>query len=66
MSRRAAYLLAVRKRDGRTEVLLEQRAQEASLMAGMFELPPLPLDGGEWALAGAAGAACDYGYELCG
>ncbi|HZL27204.1 MAG TPA: A/G-specific adenine glycosylase [Acidobacteriaceae bacterium] len=42
--RRAAYLLAVRTRDARVEVLLEQRAQEASLMAGMFELPPLPLD----------------------
>jgi A/G-specific adenine glycosylase len=42
--RRVAYLLAVRARDGRAEVLLEQRSQEASLMAGMFELPPLPLD----------------------
>ena len=42
--RRAAYLLAVRVRERRVEVLLEQRAQEASLMAGMFELPPLPLD----------------------
>jgi A/G-specific adenine glycosylase len=42
--RRSAYLLAVRTRGGRPEVLLEQRAQEASLMAGMFELPPLPLD----------------------
>jgi A/G-specific adenine glycosylase len=42
--RRAAHMLAVRTRDGRTEVLLEQRAQEASLMAGMFELPPLTLD----------------------
>jgi len=41
--RRVAHLLATRTRDGRTEVLLEQRAQEASLMAGMFELPPLPL-----------------------
>lgn len=42
--RRAAYLLGVRTRGGRAEVLLEQRPQEASLMAGMFELPPLPLD----------------------
>jgi A/G-specific adenine glycosylase len=42
--RRVAYLLAVRTRGGRAEVLLEQRPQEASLMAGMFELPPLPLD----------------------
>ena len=41
--RRAAYLLAVRSNGVRSEVLLEQRAQEASLMAGMFELPPLPL-----------------------
>jgi A/G-specific adenine glycosylase len=43
-SRRVAHLLALRESDGRVEVLLEQRPQEASLMAGMFELPPLPLD----------------------
>ena len=42
--RRVAHLLALRETRGQTEVLLEQRAQEASLMAGMFELPPLPLD----------------------
>lgn len=41
---RVACLLAIRRRGSRTEVLLEQRAHEASLMAGMFELPPLPLD----------------------
>jgi A/G-specific adenine glycosylase len=42
--RKVAHVLVMRVRKGRTEVLLEQRAQEASLMAGMFELPPLPLD----------------------
>ncbi len=42
-SRQAAYLLAVRKRGLVTEVLLERRAAEASLMPGMLELPPLPL-----------------------
>jgi A/G-specific adenine glycosylase len=43
-NRRVAYLLALRQKGSRTEVLLEQRPQEASLMPGMFELPPLPLD----------------------
>ncbi len=43
-SQRAAYLLATRMRDGRVEVLLERRSQEASLMPGMMELPMLPLD----------------------
>ena len=43
-SRLAAYLLATRKRGILTEVLLERRDEEASLMPGMFELPPLPLD----------------------
>jgi A/G-specific adenine glycosylase len=43
-TRRVAHLLAVRTVDGRTEVLLEVRSAEASLMPGMFELPPLPLD----------------------
>lgn len=42
--RRVAYLLSVRRSPERTQVLLEQRSPEASLMAGMFELPPLPLD----------------------
>ncbi len=42
--RRVAHVLVMRERKGRTEVLLEQRAQDASLMAGMFELPPLPLE----------------------
>ncbi len=42
--RRVAHLLALRTQGGRIEVLLEQRAPEASLMAGMFELPPLPLE----------------------
>jgi A/G-specific adenine glycosylase len=44
LSRQAAYLLSLRKRGTQTEVLLEQRAEDASLMPGMYELPPLPLD----------------------
>jgi A/G-specific adenine glycosylase len=43
-SRPAAYLLNIRKRGVVTEVLLERRAADASLMAGMYELPPLPQD----------------------
>ncbi len=43
-SRRVAALLATRKRGVTTEVLLERRAPSASLMPGMLELPPLPLD----------------------
>jgi A/G-specific adenine glycosylase len=43
-SRRAAYLLTTRTRGITAEVLLERRDQAASLMAGMMELPPLPLD----------------------
>ena len=39
-----AHLLALRTVENRTEVLLEQRPRDASLMPGMFELPPLPLD----------------------
>lgn len=42
-SRPADYLLALRKDGTATEVLLVQRAPEASLMAGMFELPSLPI-----------------------
>ncbi|HEY1965700.1 MAG TPA: A/G-specific adenine glycosylase [Acidobacteriaceae bacterium] len=44
LSRPAAYLLSLRKRGRATEVLLELRADDASLMPGMYELPPLPLD----------------------
>ena len=40
----AAFLLATRKRGVTTEVLLERRDAEASLMPNMFELPPLPMD----------------------
>jgi A/G-specific adenine glycosylase len=40
----AAYLLQLRKRGTVTEVLLERRSDDTSLMAGMFELPPLPID----------------------
>lgn len=43
-SQPAAYLLALRKRGVLTEVLLERRGDDLSLMAGMYELPPLPLD----------------------
>jgi A/G-specific adenine glycosylase len=39
-----AHLLATRKRGRNMEVLLERRAQDASLMAGMLELPVLPLE----------------------
>jgi A/G-specific adenine glycosylase len=45
MKRRVvAHLLLVRKRAAGAEVLLERRSASASLMAGMLELPPLPLD----------------------
>lgn len=43
-SRPAAYLLTTRKRGTVTEVLLERRAEDASLMPGMYELPPLAQD----------------------
>jgi A/G-specific adenine glycosylase len=42
-SRTVAHLLALRKRGVATEVLLERRAADASLMAGMLELPGLPV-----------------------
>ena len=42
-SRHVACLLATRKRGTVTEVLLERRSAEATLMPGMLELPPLPL-----------------------
>ncbi|MDE3104462.1 MAG: A/G-specific adenine glycosylase [Acidobacteriota bacterium] len=40
-SKSAAYLLRLRKRGAMTEVLLYRRPADASLMAGMLELPPL-------------------------
>lgn len=43
-SKQVAYLLSLRKQGTATEVLLERRPAEASLMAGMYELPPLPMD----------------------
>ncbi len=43
-SRQVACLLATRKRGVTTEVLLERRAAEMTLMPGMLELPPLPLE----------------------
>jgi A/G-specific adenine glycosylase len=42
-SRTVSHLLALRKRGVATEVLLERRARETSLMAGMLELPGLPV-----------------------
>ena len=39
-----AYLLDLRKKGSITEVLLEHRAARASVMPGMYELPPLPLE----------------------
>jgi A/G-specific adenine glycosylase len=44
LSRPAAYLLSLRKSGIATEVLLQRRAEDASLMPGMYELPQLPLD----------------------
>jgi A/G-specific adenine glycosylase len=43
-SRKSAYLLSLRKDGVQTEVLLERRPKDAALMAGMYELPPLPMD----------------------
>ncbi len=43
-SQTVAFLLATRKDGNTTEVLLERRGDESSLMPGMLELPPLPLD----------------------
>lgn len=43
-SRPAAFLLSTRKAGTATEVLLERRDDGASLMPGMAELPPLPMD----------------------
>jgi A/G-specific adenine glycosylase len=44
LSRPAAYLLSLRKRGTLTEVLLQLRPEDASLMPSMYELPPLPQD----------------------
>ncbi|MDE1154681.1 MAG: A/G-specific adenine glycosylase [Acidobacteriaceae bacterium] len=43
-SRTVAHLLALRKRGTTTEVLFQRRSIDASLMPGMLELPPLPLE----------------------
>jgi A/G-specific adenine glycosylase len=45
-SRPVAFLLATRRQGTTTEVLLEKRSAQASLMPGMIELPALPLDAG--------------------
>jgi len=45
-SREVAFLLSIRKRGVTTQVLLSKRPAEASLMPGMYELPPLPLEAG--------------------
>ena len=44
LSRPVAYLLDLRKRGTATEVLLERRSDDATLMPAMYELPPLPLE----------------------
>ena len=57
-SRSVSYVLATREGAGDREVLLAQRGAEDSLMAGMWELPPMPAtaDGpGEARAAGAIG-----------
>lgn len=46
-SQTVAYLLALRKRGVETEVLLQRRAKDASLMPGMMELPALALEATE-------------------
>jgi A/G-specific adenine glycosylase len=46
-SRTVAHLLELRKLGVETQVLLQRRAKDASLMAGMLELPALPLDATE-------------------
>jgi A/G-specific adenine glycosylase len=43
-SQPAACLLDLRKRGPATEVLLERRPSDASVMPAMYELPPLPLE----------------------
>jgi A/G-specific adenine glycosylase len=43
-SHEAVYLLATRKKGTVTEVLITQRGKEESQMAGMWELPPLPVE----------------------
>lgn len=43
-SRSVAHLLSIRKRGTVTEVLLQRRADDVSLMPGMYEVPPLPID----------------------
>ncbi len=43
-SRSVAFLLTTRKQGAGTEVLLERRGESSSLMPGMLELPPLPLE----------------------
>jgi A/G-specific adenine glycosylase len=42
--RKVAHLLLTRKRAGKAQVLLQRRPAQASLMPGMLELPPLPLE----------------------
>jgi A/G-specific adenine glycosylase len=49
-SREVAYLLSLRKRGVVTQVLLAKRPADASLMPGMYELPPLPLDAADDAM----------------
>jgi A/G-specific adenine glycosylase len=46
-SKTIAYLLNIRKDGPITEVLLSRRPDDAGLMPGMFELPPLLIEGTE-------------------
>ena len=50
-ARTVAYTLAQRERGGATEVLLQQRPPDSSLMAGMWELPETPFVEGAIPLA---------------
>jgi A/G-specific adenine glycosylase len=43
LSQTVAYLFETRRRGTQAEVLLARRDPEASLMPGMYELPPLPV-----------------------
>jgi A/G-specific adenine glycosylase len=45
LNREVAYAFLERKRAGKKQVLLEQRSAEASLMAGMWELPQVEISG---------------------
>ena len=66
-SQEVAYLLATRKVGTATEVLLCRRAQTASLMAGMWELPEACLESvaGEPALLSLRHSITNTNYYVC-